>query len=70
MFFLKQRRLTDDDSIVGSLVDGAVKLDDVSVAEDAEDFSLKHREKNSFIGIINDFKLPQFKSRRGAMLTC
>lgn len=42
-FFFKQWRLTNDDSVVGSLVDGAVKLDDVTVAEDTEDFSLTHR---------------------------
>lgn len=45
-FSPQQWRLTNDDSIVGSLVDGAVKLDDISVAEDAEDFSLTHKEKN------------------------
>lgn len=37
-----QKQLTNDNSIVGSLKDRAIKLDDVPVAEDAEDFSLRN----------------------------
>lgn len=37
--------LTSNDSIVGRLVNRAIKLDDVTVAEDTEDFSLTHEEK-------------------------
>ncbi len=34
--------LTNDNSIVWSLNNGAIKLDDVTVAEDTEDFSLRN----------------------------
>lgn len=51
----KKRQLTNDNSIVGSLNDGAIKLDDVAVAEDAEDFSLsdddREREQKCFYWI-------------------
>lgn len=56
-WFPQQWRLTNDDSVVGSLVDGAVKLDDVAVAEHAEDFSLTHtqRIKQGFLRTTADF---------------
>lgn len=38
-----EERLTGNDSIVGSLDDCTVKLDDVTVAEDAEDLCLRGR---------------------------
>lgn len=57
--FFSQQRLTNNDSVVGSLVDGAIKLDDVTVAEDTENFSLTHRqthkEKTGFSYCTGDF---------------
>lgn len=60
-FFFYVQRLTNNDSVVWSLVNGAVKLDDVAVAEDAEDFSLTHRnthkkeKKTYFLRAAADF---------------
>lgn len=42
------REHTCDDSIVGSFNNRTVKLDDVSVAEDAEDFSLSSECTRTF----------------------
>lgn len=38
-------KLTSDDSIVGSLNNSTIKLDDVPVAKDTEDFCLRKKKK-------------------------
>lgn len=52
----QQNPLTSNDSIVGSLDNGAVKLDDVTVAEDAEDFSLSGRHTRAKQWQLDDNK--------------
>lgn len=39
-------KLTSDNSIVGGFNNRTVKLDDVSMTEDAEDFSLSNKPKH------------------------
>lgn len=52
-----EKHLTGDDSIIRSLNNCTIKLDDVPVAEDTEDFSLNNehtRRKQDFL-MITDY---------------
>lgn len=66
-FFFSSSFLTNNDTVVGSLVDGAIKLDDVTVAEDTEDFSLTHkqthtRRKRGFVIILATSDSPSLRT--------
>lgn len=63
------KKLTSDDSIVGSLINRSIELDDVTVAEDTEDLSLEkeytRRTHDCFVIIV--VVLQSYETRKKAV---